>query len=348
MWQRNAILLALALGLSLSPRAISLGEEIPGSKRLPAKTNWISCDLAMGRLVVLANRAKQEQPSIERTWPDGTEERFQVSLDRGLASLHYSFRGTTEKMTILVARREQVDFEHSHTGSTQETVHVRFTQEPDQPLRLTIESDAAPPVEYSGESLWHLLIAHPDACRTHLCGLLQTLMPHRNLAAERDELRTRLLAAGSEGGLVTRQAVADLVAQMADQEFRSRQRASRELRTMGHAALAILDDFEHTTLDPEQRWRVRTLRDSIVANLTDSPDRLVAWLANDESIWRALLNDENASCRALAAAQLVRLSQPESVSPPSVRRQVNSRPPGDPRSVHQAVAVGDHGLSGHD
>jgi hypothetical protein len=346
MWQRNAIL--LALGLSLSPSAVSLGEEIPGSKRLPAKTNWITCDLAMGRLVVLANRAKQDQPSIERTWPDGTEERFRVSLDRGLASLHYASCGTTEKMTIHVARREQVDFEHSHARSTQEPVRVRFTQEPDQPLRLTIESDAAPPVEYTGESLWHLLIAHPEACRTHLCGLLQTLMPHRNLEAERDELRTRLLAAGSEGGLVTRQAVADLVAQMGDHEFRSRQRASRELRMMGHAALAILDDFEHTTLDSEQRWRVRTLQDSIVANLTDSPDRLVAWLANDESIWRALLNDEDASCRALAEAQLVRLSQPESVPPPSVRRQIDLRLPGDTRSVHQAVAVGDHGLPGHD
>lgn len=318
MWQRNAIL--LALGLSCSPRAESLGEEIPGSQRLLAKTNWVTCDLAMGRLVVLAHRAKQDQPRIERTWPDGTEESFQVSLDRGLASLHYSSCSTTETIHIHVARREQVDFDHTRLGSGQETIQVRFIQEPDRPLRLTIRTNESAPVEYTGKSLWHLLLAHPEICRAHLSVLLQTLMPQRNLDAEGDELRTRLLETDTDRSPITRQTVADLVTQMSAPEFRARQRASRELRTMGHAALAFLDDLEHSTLDPEQRWRVRAIHESIVAKLTDSPDRLAAWLTNDESVWLAMLNDDDASCRAVAEAQLVRLSQGESVPPPGIRR----------------------------
>lgn len=346
MWQRNAIL--LALGLSCSPRAESLGEEIPGSQRLLAKTNWVTCDLSMGRLVVLAHRAKQDQPRIERTWPDGTEESFRVSLDRGQVSLHYSSCNTSETIHIHVARREQVDFDHTRVGTAQETVRVRFIQEPDQPLRLTVQTDASTPIEYTGKSVWHLLLAHPEAGRTHLSILFQTLMPQRNLDAERDALQASLLAAGSDGPQVNRQAVADLVAQMADQEFRSRQRASRDLRSMGHAALAFLEDLELTTLDPEQRWRVRSLRESIVAKLTDSPDRLTAWLTNDESVWLAMLHDDDASCRAVAETQWTRLRPEASVPPPGVRRQVALRLPGDSGGTHQTIVVGNDGRLGHD
>jgi hypothetical protein len=97
------------------------------------------------------------------------------------------------------------------------------------------------------------------------------------------------------------------VAQTADREFRVRQHASRELRGLGHAALAHLEQFEHTSLDPEQRWRVRSTRESIVANLTDAPGRVAIWLVNDESLWLGLLNDEDESCRAQAERQLARI-----------------------------------------
>lgn len=345
MWQRNAML--LALGLSCSPPAASLGDEIPASQRLIARTNWVTCDLALGRLVVLAHRAKQDQPRIERTWPDGTEERFHVSLDRGLVSLHYSSCGPSEKLHMHIMRRDQVELDHELLGAKTLT-RVRFTQEPDQPLRLTIQFEDAPPIEYTAASLWHLLLEHPAECRTHLYGLLQPLLPQRNLDADRRELQTRLLAADTDNRLVSRQAVADLVTQMADPEFRARQRASRELRTLGHAALALIDDLEHTSLDSEQRWRVRALRESIVTNATDSPDRLAAWLANDEATWRALLHDQDATCRVVAEAHLARLSHQESVPPPSVWRQVDLRSSGDPRGVHQAVTVRDNGRLRHD
>jgi hypothetical protein len=210
-------------------------------------------------------------------------------------------------MHIQIARRERVDLEHVRVSSTRETTRVRFVQEPDQPLQLTVQSGESPLVAYEAASLWHLLLIHPEVCRTHLYELLRTLMPNRNLEAERNELRVRLLAGDTAGQFVSRQQVADLVAQTADREFRVRQHASRELRGLGHAALAFLEDLEHTSLDPEQRWRVRSTRESIVANLTDAPGRVAVWLVNDESIWLGLRNDEDESCRQLAERQLARI-----------------------------------------
>jgi hypothetical protein len=305
MWQRNAIL--LTAGLWLVPRSESLGQNHDGSGRLLGATQWVTCEVSLGRLLATSQRTKQGQPRTARVRPDGSEESLSVRLDGGLVSLLYTCVGPAEKLTIRIVRRDEVDIECRRGQPGDPATIVRFCQLPTEPVVLSVQQGTRAADVYAAPSLWHLLLEHPQVCRQHLYAPLQMLRPDWQLDQELAEIRSQMLAGEAARVPVSRHEVEQLVAQLAFDQFPTRQRAARELRRCGHAALGYLDELDPQQLDREQRLRVHSVREAIVSHATDSPARVAAWLVNDKAAWHALLQDEQESLRLAADTQLARL-----------------------------------------
>lgn len=305
MWRRTAII--LTLGLSLTPRAQSLGQDIPGSDRLILELNWVSFEVAMGRLLATGNRTRQDRQRVCREHANGLTETLTVTLDRGLVSLHYESVSETRQLTVRVVRRDQVEIESLRREPASSTTTVLFQQPSDGDVVLTVHIAGQAPEEYRASSLWHLLLAHPEICQAHLNDALQMLRPNWQVDNDVAEIRSRLLDCDAARLTTSRREVELLVEQMTHDDFRVRQRSARELRARGRSVLGFLQELDSTRLDAEQRLRIQSVQDSIIADFEDTPARVVAWLLNDQSVWLALLDQETPRCRAQAGRHLARL-----------------------------------------
>ena len=271
MWRRTAII--LTLGLSLTPRAQSLGQDIPGSDRLILELNWVSFDVAMGRILATGNRTRQDRQRVCREHSNGITETLTVTLDRGLVSMHYESVSETRQLTVRVVRRDQVEIESTRHEPASHTTTVLFLQPSDGDVVLTVHTEGQTPDEYRASSLWHLLLAHPEICHAHLNDALQMLRPNWQVDNEVAEIRALLLNCDPARLTTSRREVELLVEQMAHDDFRVRQRSARELRARGRSVLGFLQELDSTRLDAEQRLRIRSVQDSIIADFEDSPAR---------------------------------------------------------------------------
>ena len=305
MWQRTAIV--VALGLLLVPRAVSLSEEFRYSELLISDVNWVTFDVAMGRILATGNRTKQDRQRGTRERPDGAAEAIAVTLDRGLVSVHYEYHSATRQLVIRVVRRDSVEIESTLSDASVPSEQMSFVQQPEGDVSLTIQTDGGSPCVYQAASLWHLQLAHPEICRAHLNDVLQVFRPNWQIEDEVAEIRSSLLACEPERLTTSRREVEVLVAQMADDDFRIRQRSARELQARGRSVLGFLQALDPATLDAEQRLRVESIRRAIIADYEDTPARVVAWLINDTSTWLALLGDDTPERRAHANSHLARL-----------------------------------------
>ena len=197
MWRRTAII--LTLGLSLTPRAESLGQDIPGSDRLILELNWVSFDVAMGRILATGNRTRQDRQRVCREHSNGITEALTVTLDRGLVSMHYESVSETRQLTVRVVRRDQVEIESTRHEPASHTTTVLFLQPSDGDVVLTVHTEGQTPDEYRASSLWHLLLAHPEICHAHLNDALQMLRPNWQVDNEVAEIRALLLNCDPHG-----------------------------------------------------------------------------------------------------------------------------------------------------
>jgi hypothetical protein len=305
MWQRTAIV--VALGLSSVPCAVSFSEEIRYSELLISDLNWVAFDVAMGRILATGSRTKQDRPRGTRELPDGAKEAIAVTLDRGLVSVHYEYLSATRQLVIRVVRGDRVEVESTCHDAAGRDEQMSFVQRPDGDVTLTVQVDGASPGVYEAASLWHLELAHPDVCRAYFNDALHMFRPNWRIESEVAEIRSSLLACDPARVATSRREVELLVTQLTSDDFRLRQRSARELRARGRNVLGFLQELDPATLDAEQRLRVESVQQAIIADYEDTPERVVAWLLNDKSAWLALLNDESPACRTRANSHLARL-----------------------------------------
>jgi hypothetical protein len=307
MWQRTAIV--VALGLSSIPCALSLSEEIRYSELLISDLNWVTFDVAMGRILATGSRTKQDRQRGTRELPDGAKEAIAVTLDRGLVSVYYEYLSATRQLVIRVVRRDRVEIESTCHGAAGRDEQVSFVQQPGGDVTLTVQVDGASPGVYEAASLWHLELAHPDVCRAYLNDALHMFRPNWQIESAVAEIRSSLFACDPARVATSRREVELLVTQLASDDFRVRQRSARELRARGRNVLGFLQEIDPATLDAEQRLRVESIQQALIADYEDTPERVVAWLLNDKSTWLALLNDEIPEHRTCASDHLARLCE---------------------------------------
>ena len=149
-------------GARRGPRRELPGEEIRYSELLISDLNWVTFDVAMGRILATGTAPSRIDSVAHRELPDGSRRVVAVTLDRGLVSLHYEYHSATRQLVIRVIRRDRVEIEltsavmHRRRGAT-----MAFVQQPAGDVSLTLQSDGDAPRQYQAASLWHLQLAQP-------------------------------------------------------------------------------------------------------------------------------------------------------------------------------------------
>jgi hypothetical protein len=305
MWQRIAIV--LAVGLECLPAPETRGADPSYADTLLSELDWVRFDLVMGRMLATGHRTKQDRQRAVRQGPDGAAETLTVTLDRGLVSLHYDYRTESRQLSLRVVRRDQLELEAAYGSADAGIIRVLYVQIPGQDVTLSIEEPGRPPQAYAGRSLWHLWLAQPTTCQMHLGPLMSLFQCDARIDAEAREIRARLLDCSPHELSTSRAEVERLVTELRAPDFGVRQGAARELRARGPTVLGFLQELDLTTLDAEQRFRVRSIQREIIAEGEDTPARMVSWLMSDKAAWLALLHDDAPERRQHALRQLARL-----------------------------------------
>ena len=181
MWRRTALI--VAVGLALASRSKVMAQERHGPDLLISDLSWVRFDVVMGRIVAATNRAKQDRQRARRELPDGVVETLAVSIDRGLTSLQYTSESDTQRLTICVVRRDDVEVRWTENRPGEPSTTMAYVQTPGQDVCVSVQVGDGSVQEYRAPSLWHLIIGQRELRGTQILDVLISL-------------RVRLAAAG--------------------------------------------------------------------------------------------------------------------------------------------------------
>jgi len=98
--------------------------------------------------------------------------------------------------------------------------------------------------------------------------------------------------------------VSELVKRLKSPHFVDRQHADQQLRVLGVVVLSQFKQLERATLTREQRHRIDRIEKDMAVLKADTPERIVAWMLNDQAVWLSMLSRQDAAKRQIAAARL--------------------------------------------
>ncbi len=300
----------MPLCLALTASTCLNADETRQRALLLTQLQWVRFDVVLGRVLATTNRTDQNRSHVTEAGPADAHEKLFVTVDEGLISLRYQCTTPTTSLHIEVVRRGvlQIRREQDLDSSA-----ARRTIVYAQPLRgavtLEVTSNGEPPMQYQAASLWHLMLAHPLACREYLIPTLELLRPNWNLEQDRRDILVHLRNYRPEHLTVSRREVMALVEQLNDPRFRVRQLADRQLRAMGQCVLMYLESIEADMLGAEQRERLDQIHATLAARTIDAPACVAAKMACDKSVWLTLLAEEDATIRVVAKKHLASLCQ---------------------------------------
>jgi hypothetical protein len=137
-------------------------------------------------------------------------------------------------------------------------------------------------------SLWHIWFERPEICKDHLFPMLSKIEANWNLELIARETDTRLKEALAISPIVSEKKVRDLLQEFNSNDSTVRDRAHRELRYLGLAALTPMMVTNLEPLGPEQSRRIERLIQTMRPNTDDTPNRLASWLSCDSMVCRAI------------------------------------------------------------
>lgn len=289
---------AATFGSLLAMAAMAVAADPPQAAKLTelVRTGRLHFDMVLGRI-----NAWSQSGGGYSSESSSNDRREKLTVHNAGASLTIKYELTTpaETLTIEASNPSYLQIQRAPVGQS-DVVPVQFTQAPGKPVTLTVGQEGAKRV-YQAPSFWHLLLVEPDATRTHLVPLLQVLQPNTDLAKAVAELERELLTLADEEGLPDRQRWDELVAQLGEDRFSRRQNADRALRQAGPLAMIYLRSLDPSTLDAEQRFRIRRILASQTSGSdADNPRDIARWLAGDSQVWLSLLERPDLSTRRVA------------------------------------------------
>jgi hypothetical protein len=292
------------------------------SGNLWTRHGWVHLQIVGGRIDATFTSSGQVREDIgerhEDLVVDGTDSSSSARYGLITPTEHLSaeiVHGDASAERVVI-RHEVMPAMHSKadkTPSTPESGPAKIEKE-----IVELRQSGAGPISFSvvaggqsrkidAPSLWHLLISEPQLCRQHLIPLLESLRTDWPLASTAAEARQQLLNAAGERRDDQRVRWIALVTALGDPRFAVRERAERELRSAGLAALPYLRNLQRSDLDAEQRRRVTDLIAVHDDFAEDTPESISVRLLGDRKLWLALLSDEVESTRKIAAGQLAAL-----------------------------------------
>lgn len=261
---------------------------------------WLRFQVISGRITVAATRYGSS--SSRSTGSNGTE-KLNIRVSNAQLSMTYERSAPQEDFSIEVSSSDRLRVRRTGKGDTA-IVPVEFTQAPGEPISLRLGGEDRQHV-YRAATLWHLLIAQPEACRQHLVPLLKLLRSDWRLAETAAAMETKLLQVAAAGQLPNRRRWDRLVEQLADDRFSRREAADRQLRSAGRAVLSYLRGLDFDRLEAEQQFRIRRIIASVSRQSgDDTAEGFAPQLLTDPELWLALLSRREESIRRVAARHL--------------------------------------------
>ena len=260
---------------------------------------WLRARIVSGRVVFGAARLGTLPGDKE----DGDAERLNIRVSGREITARYELSSAAEELLVEVRGRDELHLRRS-PKSDAGPLPVDLSQPAEGPLRLSVGPEAEKKT-YEAASLWHLFLAQPEVCHQQLSPLLNVLNRRWDLSRVGAEVEAALVRAAAEGDLPDPQRWAELVEQLADDQFSRRQAADRQLRGLGRVVSTYLERLDANQLDAEQHYRVRRILISLAPGTEDdAPPQIAAWLAGDPTVWLSMLAREDESTRRLAVARL--------------------------------------------
>jgi hypothetical protein len=280
--------------------AITLAETPKAEPSLFRKSG-IRFDICLGRLAL-----GRGYPTGSRTWnlaneKAGTKETLSTQ-NASPASLDYKWTTAAEQMHFQWFGSGNVELTRD-VGSVKTT----YTQPKSGLVTLTIAHGEESPTVFKAAHLWHLWLIAPDACEGHLAPALAAIRPDWQIAESLRDALHEMDSVSDSDVAQRREEWTKHISELADSDFAIRQRADRALRRGGISAWSWLARTSLNQLDTEQSERVTGILADMRAQGDDTPQRLAAWMAEDQETWLVLMKDSSVDRRHLAKMQLERL-----------------------------------------
>lgn len=267
----------------------------------------MTLNVVAGRIV---NNANWQFGGGSSTSTDGTnKEQITFRGNGATGSLSYSRTTAEEELSMEINSEGRFLLRQSKkakAGGAGASL-VELLQVAGEPISLTVTVKDRQEV-YRAPTLWHLLIVHPEECRQQLAPLLEPLRPQWQFIQTATAIETNLLKLAAGNTHSDRKVWAEWVTQLGDARYTKREAADRQLREAGPVVLSYLEKLDFNQLDAEQQFRVRRIVRSMSRQANDdAPEQVAASLADDPSVWLALLGRSDVATRRTAAQQLTTL-----------------------------------------
>lgn len=300
MWRWNTMVVALMLVQFCT--LISNAED--SIESLASRHEWTRFEVVLGRITAFHLRGGQDHCSSDPESNDLPRETISVNGDAAAPAFRYERFESDQTLTVDIINRSQVEIRRQSNANPKQ-VSLHFVQPARGPLQLTVQ-DGDDLDTYTARSIWHLLLAHPEASRDHLLPMLAVLRTDWRLIERTSRIEAELFESAAKPVISPREIVM-AVSDLDSYHFGERQAADRRLRSWGVAVLPYLSRLDRGTLSVEQRLRLRRIHDDLAAPMADSAERVAAWLSNDNAVWLALLSHTEPSKREVAAIRLAEI-----------------------------------------
>jgi hypothetical protein len=236
---------------------------------------------------------------------DAVRETMQVQGDGAVPIVRYERQSRTECVTIEFTGGCQASIRRDSLGDPNCTpLHL---QQPPHGELTVMAGEGEKQTKKSAASLWHLMLAEPTLWEQEIVPLLKLLRPTWDFIDSAERIERALYQTAHSGDIVPRTRLAVLVSELGHRDFQNRQTADRQLRAMGPTVLPYLSTLDSSTLNSEQRQRIRRIRESMAHAAADTPERVALWLVDDQQIWVTLLAHQDAEKRHLAVLRLMEI-----------------------------------------
>ena len=300
MWRWNASVVVLILVLTQGQASVADDAE----PSLVVQQQWTHFEVVLGRITAFHLRGGQSHCSSSQA-PGSSRQSISVNADPAALAFRYERFDPQGSLTIEIANRAEVEI-RQQTQTKDEQTSILFSQPANGTLRVKINQSGAEH-RYAARSLWHLLLAHPEVSQRHLVPILAVLRPNWRLVERSQQIEAELFDFTEGRPAISQRDVMLSVSQLDSGQFSLRQAADRQLRSFGVGILPYLSKFDAGTLSVEQRLRLKRIRADLAVPTADTPERVAAWLSNDNAVWLALMSDEDPSKREAATNRLTRI-----------------------------------------
>lgn len=299
---RTISAIAVVVFVLATHSSLSAGET--RGRSVVVRSRWVRFDVISGRITASRARfGKEKTVSIEDA-ATGVRESFSVVRTGTTPSLSYERNAAKQQISIEIVQGNQVSIHATSLGPTDDTLEFRQPQSGRLSLALTRDGKQ---FQFEAETFWHLMLAEPNVCQTHLIPILQLLRNDWRLSETAAEIQQELVRQ-TERPQISNSQIQELVRQFDSPKFQTRQSAGKKLRQLGPSVFAHLTRMDQASMSPEQRSRIREVLRSLKVDASDVPQRFAAQMSGDLSIYFVLLADKESPTRKAAKAHLESLT----------------------------------------